>query len=215
MDEAWETNPLTTTVAEALLVMRTDDAALILRYQLGDKTALEALICRHRAKALDHAFRLTQDRELAGDVVADAFLRVCKSLVNFRGESSFTTWLYRIIVNSYLDARKRSKLRPIVSLESRVMTDTGESQRDYPVTTPGAQFEVERQVEAACLRKAMKRLPADQRSILVLFHVYSMSYEEIMNGTKLPLGTVKSRLNRARVAMRRTLEADRAMLLAA
>jgi RNA polymerase sigma-70 factor (ECF subfamily) len=195
--------------------MRTDDATLIHRYQLGDRTALDALISRHHARAFDHAFHLTHDREQAGDVVADAFLRVCRSLVNFRGQSSFSTWLYRIIVNSYLDGRKRSLSRPAMSLDAWLVTDTGELQLDSRDPGPSAQFEVERQVEAACLRRAIKRLPPDQQSILVLFHIYSMSYEEITSASKLPLGTVKSRLNRARVAMRQLLAADREMLMAA
>lgn len=195
--------------------MRTDDATLILRYQLGDRTALDALIFRHHAKAFDQALQLTHDREQAGDVVADAFLRVCKSLVNFRGQSSFTTWLYRIIVNSYLDTRKKSLSRATLSLDLCMATESGDLQREFPEDGPSAQFEIDRQVETACLRKAIRRLPADQRNILVLFHIYSMSYEEITSASKLPLGTVKSRLNRARVAMRRLLAADQEMLLAA
>jgi RNA polymerase sigma-70 factor (ECF subfamily) len=195
--------------------MTVDDATLILRYQRGDKSALDTLISRHQVKAYQYAFRLTRDQDQACDVVADAFLRVCKSIGNFRGQSAFSTWLYRIVTNCFLDSRKKYSARPVLSLETTLASDSGDLEIEMRAEADSAQYEVERKVETACLQKAIDQLPESYRVILMLFHADMMSYEEISEILELPLGTVKSRLNRARLAMRTLLEDDREMLLAA
>src|SRR5438309_11753782 len=80
-----------------------DDALLIQRFQSGEHSAFDALIQKHQARAYQYAYRLARDAEEASDVVAEAFVRVYKALCNFKGESAFTTWLYRILTNCYLD----------------------------------------------------------------------------------------------------------------
>jgi len=88
-----------------------DDQMLITRAQAGDKSAFNALIRKHETRAYQYAFRLTRNPEEASDIVADGFVRVYNALHNFKGQSAFTTWLYRILTNCYLDVRKKEKNR--------------------------------------------------------------------------------------------------------
>jgi len=195
--------------------MAIDDATLVLRYQLGDTLALDALIARHRAKAYQYAYRLTRDADQACDVVGEAFVRIYKSLGNFRGQSAFTTWFYRIITNCFLDIRKKASSKPTISLENALLTEEGEIERQIVGNCPCPQATIERGEREVLLYGAIDKLPESYRIIILLFHADMLSYEEITQVLNLPIGTVKSRLNRARLAMRALLEEDRDTLIAA
>src|SRR5512146_2440526 len=93
-----------------------DDQMLISRSQSGDRSAFNQLIRKHEARAYQYAYRLTRNPEEAADVVAEAFVRVYNALHNFKGQSAFTTWLYRILTNCFLDIRKKERSRPSISL---------------------------------------------------------------------------------------------------
>lgn len=179
-----------------------EDQMLIQRVQQGDRSALNALVRKHETRAYQYAFRLTRNQEDAADIVADAFVRVYNALPNFKGNSSFSTWLYRIITNCFLDARKKDRSKQNVPLE---------------VTSPGGEGEVARQIEDPSLSpleeaerkereeefiEAVNSLSEYQRVMVVMFHAEMMSYEEISLALDLPIGTVKSRLNRARLNLR-------------
>jgi RNA polymerase sigma-70 factor (ECF subfamily) len=195
--------------------MTIDDATLVLRYQRGDQLALDTLISRHANRAYQYAFRLTRDADLACDVVGEAFVRIYKSLRNFRGQSAFSTWLYRIITNCFLDIRKKASSRPSISLENALLTTDGEIERQIVGTCPCPQAEVERREISLILSESIDQLPENYRTIIILFHTEMLSYEEITETLCLPIGTVKSRLNRARLALRDLLEDERVTLLAA
>jgi len=195
--------------------MVVDDATLVFRYQRGDSYALDALFMRHRATAYQYAYRLTRDADQACDVVAEAFVRICKSLGSFRGQSAFTTWLHRIITNCFLDARKKAASRPVVRLDGSLMTQDGELERELAGTGVGPQGTLERRERERRLSQAIARLPEGHRAIILMFHVEMLSYEEVAQRLNLPLGTVKSRLNRARSALRSVLLRDRELLIAA
>src|SRR4030081_3715044 len=94
-----------------------DDAILIQRSQAGDRVAFNALIAKHDTRAYHYAFRLTRNPEEASDVVAEAFVRIFNALKNFKGNSSFPTWMYRILTNCFLDARKKDKSKLTTSLD--------------------------------------------------------------------------------------------------
>jgi RNA polymerase sigma-70 factor (ECF subfamily) len=192
-----------------------DDATLVFRYQLGDEYALDALFQRHRQTAYQYAFRLTRDADQASDVVADAFVRICKSLRSFRGQSAFTTWLHRIITNCFLDARKKAASRPVVTLESSFITQDGEIDRELAGNGISPHNALERRERELRLSWAIDKLPEGHRAIILLFHAEMLSYEDVAQRLNLPLGTVKSRLNRARQALRGVLMRDRDLLMAA
>lgn len=186
-----------------------DDALLIRQSQGGDRTAFNALIRKHEQRAYQYAFRLTRDPEIAADIVADSFVRVYNALPNFRGQSAFTTWLYRILTNCYLDFRKREKNRQHTSLDSNLNVDGNEVERQVEDEAPGPDFHAEQGAREALVQEALLRLPDYQRAMLVMYHVDMLSYEEIAEALDLPIGTVKSRLNRARLALRELLVKDK------
>jgi len=185
-----------------------DDQMLITRAQTGDKSAFNALIRKHEARAYQYAFRLTRNPEEAADIVADGFVRVYNALHNFKGQSAFTTWLYRILTNCYLDVRKKEKNRTTTSLESVLQTPEGEVERQIEDPNASPYEDVERTVRERSIESAVGLLPEYQRAMIVMYHAETMTYEEIAAALDLPVGTVKSRLNRARVSLRELLVRD-------
>ncbi len=185
-----------------------EDRMLIDRAQQGDRSSLNALVRKYEGKAYQFAFRLTRNPEEASDIVAEAFVRVYNALPNFKGQSAFTTWLYRILTNCFLDAKKKEKNKTTTSFEAVVQTAEGEVERQFedPGETPHE--EAERDEREERMKAAIQQLPEYQRAMIVMYHVESLSYEEIAAALDLPIGTVKSRLNRARLSLRELLVKD-------
>jgi RNA polymerase sigma-70 factor (ECF subfamily) len=185
-----------------------EDQVLIGRAQGGDQYALNELIRKHEQRAYQYAFRLTRNPDEAADVVAEAFVRVYNALPNFKGNSAFSTWLYRILTNCFLDMRKKDKSRYTVPLETTVPGIDGEMERQIedPGRTP--EEESERQERERRIESAVDHLPEYQRAMIVMYHAEQMPYEEIAAALDLPIGTVKSRLNRARLSLRDLLAKD-------
>ena len=185
-----------------------DDALLIELSQQGDRNAFDALIRKYEARAYQYAYRLTSNTDEASDIVADAFVRVYNALKNFRGQSSFGTWLYRILTNCYLDQRKKERSRRHESLEATMNLEGGEVQRQFEDEADGPDVLLERTAREEAVQGALSKMPEYQQAMLVMYHVEMLSYEEISDALDLPIGTVKSRLNRARLALRDLLARD-------
>lgn len=185
-----------------------DDQLNISRAQSGDSTAFNALIRKYEVRAYQYAFRLTRNPEEASDIVAEAFVRIYNALHNFKGQSAFSTWMYRILTNCFLDIRKRERVRPATSLEATLQTEDGEMERQIedPGRTPHQ--ELERNEREMRVERAVSELPEYQRAMIVMYHAEMMSYEDIAAALDLPIGTVKSRLNRARLSLREILVKD-------
>jgi len=182
-----------------------EDGMLIERARKGDRSAFDDLVYKYETRAYQYAYRLTTNAEEAGDIVADAFVRVYGALPNFKQQSSFTTWLYRIITNCFLDLRKREKNRPTTSLESTLSTDEGELERQVEDPNAVSDEFVERNERERLMQEAVAVLPEYQRAMITMYHAEGLSYEEISEALDLPIGTVKSRLNRARISLREQL----------
>ncbi|HSI72683.1 MAG TPA: sigma-70 family RNA polymerase sigma factor [Fimbriimonas sp.] len=191
--------------------VQSEDSILIERFQRGDKQAFDTLVQKHQARAYQYAFRLTRNPDDAADVVADAFVRVYRALQTFKGDSAFTTWLYRIETNCFLDMRKKKNARPTTSLDSALNLGDGEVELQVEDHSPTAQDEAERSQRMSAVEEAVQRLPEYQRAMIIMYHAESMSYEEIADSLNLPIGTVKSRLNRARLSLRQLLEPQHEM----
>ncbi|MCW5938674.1 MAG: sigma-70 family RNA polymerase sigma factor [Fimbriimonadaceae bacterium] len=179
-----------------------DDTVLIGQCQKGDRTSFDRLVEKYEHRAYQYAYRLTRDSDEAADIVAEAFLRVYNAIGNFRSQAAFGTWLYRILTNCYLDQRKKDKSRFQTSLEATIQTASGEFERQVEDTRDGPVEETERAAREEAVQEALEKMPDYQRAMLVMFHIEGLAYEEIAEALDLPLGTVKSRLNRARVALR-------------
>ena len=171
-----------------------EEADLIARSAGGDLDAYDRLVGLYQDRVYQVAYRITGNREDAWDAAQETFLSAFRSLPRFRGASAFSTWVHRIAANAALDLIRRRPTHPLVSLE-----DVTVSAGDDPAET-ATRSELQRRIH-----RAITTLPADQRVVVVLRDVQGLSYEEIAGVLRLPLGTVRSRLSRAREALRRQL----------
>jgi RNA polymerase sigma-70 factor (ECF subfamily) len=173
---------------------------LIRRAQAGDRRSFDQLVGRAYPLVFNTAYRVLGDHDSAGDATQLSFVRAYRSLHTFRGSSSFTTWLYRIVSNVCLDlVRQRKRQAQSLTLDSEEDTQVEREipdERDEPERTALA-GELQQAVH-----RALQELSLEHRVVLTLYDLAGFSYEEIGEMLQLPLGTVKSRLNRARLALR-------------
>jgi RNA polymerase sigma-70 factor (ECF subfamily) len=185
------------------------EAALIQRCAGGDDTAFAELVAEHQRMVVQLALNLLGDREEALDLSQEVFLRIFRTIHRFRGQSSLKTWIYRIAVNQARNRHRfwrRRRRADQVSLDAHMaehgeLTSTSESRPDRVF----AQREL-----AARLEGALAALPFDQRTAIVLREIDGLSYDEIAYSLGVAVGTVKSRLTRARQTLRVTLREARA-----
>lgn len=182
------------------------DLQLIERFRQGDQVAFDLLVHRYEKIVYRYAYRLTQNPEDAAEVASETFVRMYRSLKNFRGEASLSTWLYRIVNNAFFDWRKRTPSRPTTSLEIYLEEEATHLERPLVNPTVDLEEHVLQQERWRVLEEAIAKLPDYQRIMIVMFHLEDRSYEEIAKTMNLPLGTVKSRLNRARQALKELLK---------
>ncbi len=184
------------------MVRAPDDEALVREAQRGSLASFNALVERYQTQLYNLALRHVGDRQLAEDVTQEAFLSAWRAIRSYRG-GSFRAWLFRILVNEARDLHRRSSRRPANSLDA--MLDAGLSPRAEQDVSAGPD---ERALTAETIRaveRCLRMLPEDQRVVVLLSDVQGLSYDEIGRALGLPLGTVKSRLNRGRVQLRRLL----------
>jgi len=180
---------------------------LIRRARQGDVTAFEQLIAPCVQPAFALAVRLLGDRHLAEDVTQDAMIKAFTGIRQFRGDARFGTWVFRIVHNACTDALRHRARRP----QLPQFQGAGEPTDGTPADPgPGPEEQaIERQSRAALLR-AVAALPPEQRMVVLLRDVQGLSYEEVAAITGQNLGTIKSRLHRARAALREALGPSRA-----
>jgi len=191
-----------------------EEKAVVERCRRGDLAAFNDLVKRYEKQVYNFAFRLTNNYDDASDIAQEAFLRVYGAIGNFRGDSSFTTWLYRITTNVFLDERKKARAHPQSSLDEYMELDESSVARQIEDPSPGPQAINEEAERNRVVQQAVDTLPDYQRAMVVLYHTQQKSYEEIAEIMDLPIGTVKSRLNRARLALKDKLSAVRELFTA-
>lgn len=167
------------------------DTELVRRFCEGDEDAFATLVRRHERRVYNLAYRMIGRPEDARDATQEAFLSCYRHLGAFRGDSSFTTWIHRITVNACYDIL-RKKAPVLASAEEQV-------------EPPPAPDHADAAADAVDVQRALLDVPAEFRSVLVMHDVQGLPYEEIAQALGVPLGTVKSRLHRARVALGRSL----------
>ncbi len=182
-----------------------EEKALIERCKRGDLAAFNDLVRKYEKQVYNFAYRLTGNYDDANDVAQDSFLRVFNAIGSFRGDASFSTWLFRITTNVFLDERKRAKAHPQASLDEYLELGESSVTRQIEDPSPTPEVVLEESERAQILSKAISDLPEYQRAMVTLYHSQQKSYEEIAEIMDLPIGTVKSRLNRARLALKEKL----------
>lgn len=176
------------------------DGDLVERILGGDELAFSEMVLKYRNRVMRVAARMLGNRDEAEDLAQDVFVKVYYSLKSFKGEALFSTWLYRITVNSCLNHRKRRKPEAEID-EGR---DRGESILADTDSNPQALLE-EKEVKLL-LEKAIQALPQEQRIVLILRDIEGLSYEAIAGSLELELGTVRSRLHRARLEVQASMK---------
>ena len=190
-----------------------DEQALIAAAQRGALPAFNKIILHYQGLAYNVAYRIMGEGDGASDATQDAFVKAYQRINQYRG-GSFKSWLLRIVTNTCYDALRARKRRPTVSLENEIEGE--ESDPDYDPrlidTAERPDAFVMRKELASMIQVAIGQLPADQRTALILSDVEGMDYEEIADAMGTALGTVKSRLSRARAKMRDLLLAQGELL---
>ena len=183
---------------------RAVDQALVLRAQAGDKRAFDLLVLKYQQKVANLIGRYVRDQSEVLDVTQEAFIKAYRALAGFRGESAFYTWLYRIAVNTvknHLVAQGRRPPGDDVDAQTAEQLDAGGRLREN--ATPERQLLTDE--IARTVQQALDALPEDLRTAIVLRELEGMSYEEIAAAMECPIGTVRSRIFRAREAIDKRL----------
>ena len=194
-----------------------DDSVLVAAARRGEAGAMDRLLRKHQQRVYRICLRMLGNRDDAAESAQDALVKVMQSLDGFREEARFTTWITRIAMNQALTRRRRRKVRDTVSLDTSLRPATNPGPDDQAsalrlhladAREPEPSARVEQEDELRAVGEALAELDETFRAVLVLRDVEQMDYQGMAETLELPVGTVKSRLFRARLALRQKL-ADR------
>lgn len=181
------------------------DADLVSRATAKDKEAYRQLVERYQSRAISIAYGILKNREDAEDVVQESFVKAYLSLPNFKGDSSFYTWLYRIVYNMSIDVKRKS------ARTSRYESDIEERELEHSMegaaqSQDGPDEELIRKEKLRCIDKAMREISEEHRTVIMLREVDGLDYQEIADVTGVSKGTIMSRLHYARKKLQQVLE---------
>lgn len=185
------------------------DEELVNRSKSGDINAFEELVCRYERKIYSLTYRLMGNHEDANDFAQEAFLKAFQAIQNFRGEASFITWISRIATNVCRDElRKRYRIKT-ESLDEKITLDEGEVVKQHISPEPGPAELYEQRDFQERIQRYINTLSPEFRLVLILRDINGYSYEEIAEELECSLGTVKSRINRARNYLKQKILSER------
>ena len=185
-----------------------NDYDLVHAFIRGDHSAFEKIVLKYQDRVYNLCYRFLGDIQEAEDSAQEVFIKVYKALKGFRQKSSFYTWLYRIVINT---CKNRIKSLEYRRSKSRVSIDDDQEKKNYGISgiidkqnLPEINLEKKEKIQR--IQEAINSLPPDQKTMVILRDIEGLSYDEIANITKNRLGTVKSKLSRARLGLRNRLE---------
>ncbi|AEG59648.1 RNA polymerase sigma factor [Desulforamulus ruminis] len=173
---------------------------LVEQSKKGDRNAFEHLVQMYENKVYTIAYRLMGNHADASDLAQEAFIKIYQALPNFRGDASFSTWIYHITVNVCRDELRKKQRRPTVSLDDS--PNQGNTTYELRSNGPTPEEALDRNETQVMVQQCLSTLPDDYRIILVMREIQELSYDEIAETLGCSLGTVKSRLSRARQALK-------------
>ncbi len=182
---------------------RVSDEELIARFQQGDQQAFDILVHRYKDQLLNFVYRFVGNRNDAEDIVQETFLRVYKNKHYYKEIAKFSTWIYTIAGNLAKTELRKRKRRKLFSV-SNFMNE--EKDYDIPDTERNPELEVDGTIKDDIIQKAIEKLPPKFKEVILLRDVQGFSYEEISQILNIPLGTVKSRVNRGRLKLQEDLK---------
>lgn len=185
--------------------MDLSDEDLVARAREGDRPAFSRLVERHSVSVFNLTLRIVGNREDAEEAAQDVFVRAFRSLDRFRGDSRFSTWLYRIAVNVSLSSARRARR----DLSTTSLSEPEVEEGGLPMQLPDPSGDPAERFEQAEFRDKVRNmvaaLPPIYSAVISMYHMQSLSYDEIAEALELPIGTVKARLFRARAALRKLI----------
>lgn len=186
--------------------MAESEKQLLERAKNGDTGAFEQLIEGYQKKVFNIAFRMLGNYDDAGELAQEVFIKVYKSMKNFKEESSFSTWIYRITTNVCLDELRKRKNKKEVSIDEDIKYGDGEIKREIEDHGPTPETAAERNEVRKAVNDAIQSLSDEHKTMIVMRDIRGFSYEEIARMVSCPEGTVKSRISRARQALKEILK---------
>ncbi|MDD2621154.1 MAG: sigma-70 family RNA polymerase sigma factor [Syntrophomonadaceae bacterium] len=182
-----------------------NEELLVKKSLQGDLEAFEELVLKYQNKVYSLAYRYMGNEEDAYDSAQEAFLKAFRSLRSFKGNSSFGTWIFRVTSNVCLDELRRKKRKPLsLSLDEPLATWTGnEVEKELADTNPTADIIYERKELSQYIQFLLDQLKPEFKAVIILRDIQELNYEEIAEILKCSLGTVKSRISRARNELRK------------
>jgi RNA polymerase sigma-70 factor (ECF subfamily) len=175
------------------------NSELVKKSQLGDRSAFEQLVLRHQELVFSLAYKLTGNREMANDVAQEAFIRAWKAIEKFRGDSTFSTWIYRITVNTAWTLRKKAKKHNTLNIDETYEPIVIDEKKDPEMVAINSDL-------SSVLSKALNNLPVEQRIIVELKNIEGRSHKEIADYLDISVTAAKVRLHRAHQKLRQILE---------
>ena len=175
------------------------NAELVRKSQFGDKAAFEQLVIRHQELVFSLAYKLTGNREMANDVAQEAFIRAWKAIEKFRGDSTFSTWIYRITVNTAWTLRKKAKKHNTLNIDDTYEPIVIDEKKDPELVAINSDL-------SSVLINALDKIPIEQRIIVELKNIEGRSHKEIADYLDISVTAAKVRLHRAHQKLRQILE---------
>ncbi len=177
---------------------------LIQRIIDGDSDAFEELMALHEKNVYGLAYRFTGSHHEALDIAQEVYIRIYNNISKFKGASSLSTWIYRITNNCCIDHIRKNKRHNVMSIDER-FDDDGNTRLDIPDTAPSPHEAYEQKAATQKVRDAIEKLSPKHRNIIILRDIEGLPYEEIAQILNISLGTVKSRLSRARESLKNAI----------
>lgn len=175
-----------------------DEKRLVNKAKNGNIAAFEELITVHEVKIYNIAYRMFHNEEDAKDLSQEIFIKVFENIGKFKGNSSFSTWLYRIATNTCIDELRRRKGKETYSIDAEVETDEGNMKREYSDLKPNPEEMAINKEVSIQIQNAMDHLSEEHKTAIILRDLQGLEYNEISEILECSLGTVKSRISRAR-----------------